>query len=81
MPRPMRTLIGKLIQLERQLVFLKILYKTNNDHLVGGLVLYAMREKKKAYSSIFDELFSSSFVKAIPVLENLKKNDRFFVTW
>ncbi len=77
----MRTLIQKLMQLERQLLFIKLLYRTNNDHLMAGLVLYTMRNKKKMYSSLFHDLFSSSFVQAIPIVNDLKKNDRFFVTW
>lgn len=77
----MKTLIGKLLQLERQLLFIKLLYKTNNDHLVAGLVLYAMRNKKKSFSILFDCLFSSSFVQAIPIIDHLKANDRFFITW
>jgi hypothetical protein len=68
------------MQLERQLVFMKILYNTNNDHLVAGLVLYRMRNKRKVCSTLFDELFSSSFAQAIPILDDLKNNDRFFVT-
>ncbi len=81
MPLSMKTLIWKLLQLERQLVFIKLLYKTNNDHLVAGLVLYAMRNKKKNFSKSFDCLFSSSFVQAIPIIDDLKANDRFFITW
>ncbi len=77
----MKTLLRKLIQLERQLVLMKILYQTNNDHLVAGLVLYTMREKKIADLTVFDDLFSSSFAGAIPILADLKKNNRFFVTW
>ncbi|CAF2140081.1 unnamed protein product, partial [Rotaria magnacalcarata] len=81
MPNSMKTLIRKLMQLERQLVFMKILYNTNNDHLIAGLALYTMRDKKKGDSTLFEDLFSSSFVQAIPILEDLKNNDRFFTTW
>ncbi len=77
----MKTLLQNLIQLERQLVVLKILYQTNNDHLVAGLVLYTMRERKKADLTVFDNLFTLSFAGAIPILADLNKNNRFFVTW
>jgi hypothetical protein len=81
MPAFMRTLIRKLMQLERQLLFVKLLYKTNNNHLAAGLVLYTMRNKKKSYSNLFNDLFSSSFTHAIPIINELKENDRFFITW
>ena len=77
----MKNLIKKMMQLERQLVFVKHLYKTTNDHLVAGFVLYSMREKKKSSYTQFENLFDSSFVQAVPILEDLHKYQRFFITW
>ena len=71
-----------MMQLERQLVFVKNLYKTTNDHLVAGLVLYSMRDKKKSSYTQFENLFDSSFVQAAPpIIKDLNKNHRFFITW
>lgn len=69
----MKILLRKFILLERQLLLMKILYQTDNDHLVAGLVSYPTREKRKADLTVFDDMFSSSFVSAIPILAGLKK--------
>jgi hypothetical protein len=81
MPVSMKQLIRKMLQLERQLLFITILYHTKTNHLAAGLVLYTTRDKRKIYSKLFDDLFSSPFMQAIPIINELRENDRFFITW